>query len=73
MAKEWNLLWKEEKIHTWKKRMKFVSAKKFECLNLKEREKRIRKWDILLQMHWRAKDVNERKYNYRKEDGNSHQ
>ena len=48
-------------------------CKKLECVNLKKREKRIRKWDILLQMHWRAKDVNERKYNYRKEDGNSHQ
>ena len=48
-------------------------SKKLECVNLKKREKRIRKWDILLQMHWRAKEVKERKYNYRKEDGNSHQ
>ena len=48
-------------------------CKKLECVNLKEKEKRIRKWDILLQMHWRAKEVKKRKYNYRKEDGNSHQ
>ena len=51
----------------------FFVVKKLECVNLKGRKERIRKWDIFSANALERTLRKERKYNYRKEDGNSHQ